>query len=665
MSGPSHRLPADAPHGLGGSAIDRSKPLQFRLNGRIVSGFAGDTVLSAALASGIHVAGRHGDEAIALDESIAPPVTTGRGSPLPMERTPALPGLDLATVGQRRDPIASRGLLGALRNRLVGPERTLNHRFDDGGNATPSWFGAPAEQILEADFAIVGSGVAGLSAAASAAAEGKSAILIERTPQLGGNIRYFGTMEGESAPDDTIARLVGMLAGGGDVTTLTHADAFSIAGNTLRVHQVSVENDRPVSRVVAVKADQIILATGAIERLPLFPGNRTPGIVGTLTAFNRAQRYGVWLGKTALFTTPQSYPYRLALHVADAGVKVLRIVDSRLSPNSRFVDFAKAMGITLASALEPSHAAPLARNMPGLRVGFAVAIDDITQDSTAVETDLLVAAGAWQPDLQLWLRAGGSATWDDENGWLAPRNVLPNIRVVGSAAGLRTTAAAIASGRAAVLEALGKPAPEIVDDVIEAIFETPDAPTTVAPFRPESKGYTYLDRGASLVTRRAAAASRHGVSGLSVRPVQLSLGDIAAAVDIGAMAKRDAGAVAAERCAVGGEISDTGWRLEGATPRPDEVPLPPQYLAGRFGDKVQVWRITAADARTFGPGCLIYERSGMADPSEAVGVTYAAPRPGAHGGIAILSRTVEGDVFVNDAGTAVAARLVERLKPGG
>ena len=280
-----------------------------------------------------------------------------------------------------------------------------------------------------------------------------------------------------------------------------------------------------------------------------------------------------------------------------------------------------------------------------------------------METDLLVAAGAWQPDLQLWLRAGGGAAWDDANGWLAPRNFLANIKVVGSAAGLRTTAAAIASGRAAVLEALGKPAPAITDEVIEAEFETPDAPTPVAPFRPEAKGYTYLDRGASLVTRRAAAASRHGVSGLAVRPVQLSVGDIAAAVDIGAMAKSDAGAVAAERCAVGGEISDTGWRLERVTPAPNKVPSPPPYLAGRFGDRVQVWSLTAADARTFGPGCLVFERSDIADPLQAVGVTYAPPRPGSHGGIAILSRTLEGEVFVNDAGTAVAARLVERLKP--
>ena len=103
MSPVTHRLAADAPHGLGGAAIDRTKPLSFRLNGREITGFAGDTVLSAALANGIQSAGRHGDAPLALEESFAPLVSTGRGSLLPMERTPALAGLDLITIGQRRD----------------------------------------------------------------------------------------------------------------------------------------------------------------------------------------------------------------------------------------------------------------------------------------------------------------------------------------------------------------------------------------------------------------------------------------------------------------------------------------------------------------------------------------------------------------------------------
>lgn len=665
MSEDTNRLPAAAPHGLGGAELDRKAPLQFRLNGRTIHGFAGDTVLSAAIANGIQIAGRHGDEALALDEGFAPLVSSGKGPALPMERTPALAGLNLVTIGVRRDPIASGGLLGALRHKLVGPARTLNHRFGDVPMGSPPWHNAQVYETIETDFAIVGGGVAGLSAAVAASTAGKRAILIERTQSLGGTIRYFGAVDAEASPDTTIERLTAGLDGKGPVTTLTRAEAFAIAGTTLKVHQVVVEAGRPASRVIAIAAKHVILATGAIERLPLFPGNRTPGIVGALTAFLRAERFGVWPGRRALFTTPNSFAYRLALRAADAGLEVQRIVDSRLSTTSRFVDFAKATGITLASALAPSHAEPLERNKPGLRVGFAVAIDEIAQDSTAIETDQLIAAGAWQPEILLWLRAGGSAAWDAANGWLGPRGTLPAVALAGSAAGLHTTAAALSSGKAAVLGFLGKAAPPVVDNIIEEAFETPDARNPVAPFRPTARGATYLDRGLSLITRRAAAASKHGISGLATRAVQLGLGDIAAAVDIGAMAARDAGSVAAERCALSGEITDSGWRAPAPTVVEEDVPTPPAYLTGRFGDKPQIWAVTAADARSFEPGCLIFENSELSDPLKAIGVTYAPHRPGANGGIAILSKAPEAagaELYVRDAGTAVASRLTERLK---
>ncbi|MBN9310678.1 hypothetical protein, partial [Devosia sp.] len=383
-----------------------------------------------------------------------------------------------------------------------------------------------------------------------------------------------------------------------------------------------------------------------------------------LAADQRATRQGVWPGRRALFTTPHSFAYRLALHAADAGVAVQRIVDARLAPQSRFVDFAKATGITLASALAPSHAEPLARNQPGLRVGFAVNIDAISQDSTAIETDQLVASGGWQPDIRLWLRSGGQAKWNQAEGWLAPEGTLPAVSLAGAAAGLRSTTAAIASGKAAVLAALGKSTPPVVDHVIDAAFETPDARTSIAPFRPHARGNTYLDRGSSLVTRRAAAASRHGVSGIATRAIQLGLGDIAAAVDIGALAPRDAGPVAAERCGLAGEITDSGWRVPAPDPGVgDDVPAPPPYLTGRFGDRPQVWTLAAADARTFEPGCLVFENSHASDPLKAIGVTYAVPKAPANGAIALMASAPEGvQLFVRDAGTAVAARLVERLK---
>ncbi len=430
MTESRNRLPGDAPHGMSGSAINRSKPLRFRLNGRTVEGYAGDTVLSAALASDILMAGRRKDMPLALDECFAPPIVLAGdpSHPLPMDRTPAIDGGEYATLGRRRDRLAAFGIIGALRSLAIGPARTLNHSFGDTPPVTQPWRALPPSERLESDMVVVGGGVAGLSAAATAAEAGRQVVLVERTPVLGGAARFFGTVEGEDFPEVTIKRLRGEIENHPNVRILTLAEAFLVDGRTVRLHQVELVDSRPRGRVIDIAARQIVLATGAAERLSVFPGNRTPGVVGALAAFQRAERFGVWPGRRAVINTPHSYAYRLGLQATDAGIDIQRIIDARINPSSRFIDFCKATGITLASGLIASQAEPVRRNQPRLNVGFAVAIDEVVQESASIETDQLIVGGGWQPELSLWLSAGGAVGWDEANAWLAARGSLPGHR---------------------------------------------------------------------------------------------------------------------------------------------------------------------------------------------------------------------------------------------
>ena len=41
-----------------GGRIDRGAPIQFRFDGRVYQGFAGDTLASALIANGVHLVGR-------------------------------------------------------------------------------------------------------------------------------------------------------------------------------------------------------------------------------------------------------------------------------------------------------------------------------------------------------------------------------------------------------------------------------------------------------------------------------------------------------------------------------------------------------------------------------------------------------------------------------
>ncbi|HEY0919173.1 FAD-dependent oxidoreductase, partial [Devosia sp.] len=587
MSGQPDRLAAAETHKFAGTEIDRGRPLSFRLNGRVIHGFAGDTVLSAVLAAGIGEIGRKGGEPIGLGESFAPAVIAAdlAGDPaaaLPMERTPALPGLDLVTLGGLRRHLLARGPLARLRHWLGGPGRTLDLGIDDPALLAGEWRALQPPTPVEADIVVVGGGVAGMTAAVAAAAAGDRVVLVERTPALGGNARYFGSVDNEEPPEAAIARLVEDLARGG-VMVFTRTEAFALAGTSVHAHRVEAEGDRVVPRTLCIAAKRVVLATGALECRPAFPGNRAPGVGGATDAFRLADRYGVWPGRRTLFSTTNNFGYRLALLAKDAGVQVQRIADTRLNPQSRFIDFVKASGITLAHSLVPRAALPVRRGQAGLAVSFAVAIDDIHQETAPIQTDRLVVAGHWQPDLTLWLMAGGACGWNPQAHWLEARGTLAGVALAGSAAGYRNGAACMQSGIAAVAGLRGRAVPAIDDAQIDPVFESPDGQPRGVGVDRIGRYQAYLGAGSGFAPY--GGTRQQGIPATAALRQALALDELATSVRLGELPATEAGGIAAEHCLAPGRIADGGWRPPPAAPRPGAEPVVPAYLAGRFGAK--------------------------------------------------------------------------------
>jgi len=233
MKTQQHRLPAGTKV-FAGLNIDRTQTLRFRLDGRLISGFAGDTVLSALLASGIDTLGEHLDTALGLSAASAPAIlpSSQAADPrhaLPMDRTPALDGADYVTLrGRRRNPFI----------RLFQPGRSLGLVLDTPGALDRPWRTWAGEASAHQDMVIVGGGVAGLSAALAAARAGLSVTLLESDQRLGGNSALFGTQEGEDAPEDCMARLSGEVWPSGKLR---------LSGGVLRWRRgASRLNERPV-----------------------------------------------------------------------------------------------------------------------------------------------------------------------------------------------------------------------------------------------------------------------------------------------------------------------------------------------------------------------------------------------------------------------------------
>jgi sarcosine oxidase subunit alpha len=654
-----NRLSSRARH-FAGSAIIRSRPVKFRLNGRSISGFEGDTVLSAVLASGYDAVGTRDGCPLALSLRHAPPVLplANRDDPnkaLPMERTPATDGAQYVTLGAGH--LAPLGAAMAL----IKPSRSLDLDLDDARTMLQPWLDSDGEMGPEADLVVIGGGVAGMTAALAGVKAGLRVTLVESSLSLGGYAGLFGSQEGEEAPDQSIQRLVAAIAQDHTIRVMLGTKALAARPGTVRVHSVGMVNGIPTGRTLDLPTRCIIIATGAIERLPVFPGNRLPGVATTLESYHLAQQFGVWTGKTALFSTVSNSSYRLAMLATDAGVGVSRIMDARTDPQSRFIEFSKAYGITIASGTILGEAKPAPKGR-ALLVSPRSSLQYPGPVEPPLTADRLVVCGGWQPDLTLWHMAGGESQWNAA-GRLDPILKGPvGIALAGSAAGYISHHACLRSGKAAVAQSLNRRSIAVEERLIDPIYETPDDPTPSANSDAETAP-AFLDSGLSYIERPQQKRSRwpgwlpfgarQASWSLADMPHSLAIADIVAGTQLGAIPPQSAGVVAQERVA-SIPIGSRDSLIEKAAAQPPAGI--PAYLGGRFGEESSVCRITASDHRRLEMGALIYADADEKDPLKAIGAVMRVDKGETLALFAATART-RNSAFVREGSTPIAVSV--------
>lgn len=655
------RLDSQNKHPLRGRAINRDKPLRFRLDGRVISGFAGDTVLSAALASGINCLGQSHGMAMALGMSNAPAICQSGAqadglAALPMDRTPALDGVHYVTLGHKM----RRGVMKRLLRR---DRHSLSLDLDRSDRPGLPWLDQAGNAAQKADLVVIGGGIAGMTAAVAGAKRGLRVVLIEAQPWLGGRARLFGTQDGEETPDQSIDRLRGLVESSDAISVLLSAAVFALRPGLVRLHQVVLEGDHARGVVRDIAAQHVIVATGSQERLPVFGGNRLPGVVGIMEAYDLAYHYGVWPGRSAIVATSSSPAYRLAMMASDAGIALRRVVDSRPRPQSRFIEFSRAYGITQAPGTIITAVA--ADRGKELQIQPQLAGVGLAQSEAMLAADRLVVCGGWQPDLALWLMAGGQSAWNADQGRLEPTVPPTGIAIAGSAAGWLSAAACLASGTKAVEHMLGRAGKPITETLIDPLYETPDGHTPIgAPLAGEQPP-AYLGSGrGSLIRPLAPTQTWRSRLPFMRKPVAVSLtdthrpldaSDIVAGVLLGAIPPDVAGIIAQERVAMPG--LEPGARLLLSR---EAAPMPPRYLAARYSG-AELFVVAADDGRALETGALIQADADETDPLKAIGVIVRSVEGAA---IALVRSEAGQTASVRVPGRAIAITLMAPWRPG-
>ena len=463
-----------------GEAIRRDRPLRFRLDGRTISAFEGDTIGSALAAAGVDITGRsfkyHRPRGLTCMTGSCPNCMM-QVDGIPNVRACTEPVRDGMTVKRQNAwPSVDRDIHGWLNkvSFMMPPGfyyKVFQHprwawplvepfiRSKAGlGRVPREEDHEPRERItLHPDVLVIGAGGAGLAAAAEAAAAGLDTLVVEQDREAGGSMRRArDRAEGES---------LGAAAEAAGARILTGTAAFGVFEGPL----VAAASARALYRV---RPRHLVVATGAIEQPAVFPNNDLPGIMLSSAVESLVHRSRVLPGRDAVVMTSSDAGHETARTLVEAGARV-SLVDLRPdAPPGR--GFRVAAGKTVLAASGRRRVTGVTIGEPGATTG------------PTIECDLLVLAGFTAPSTNLLSMSGAEVEFDDHAQAYLPRRLPDGVYAVGAVAGAVTHEAAVAQGRLAGLEigvAHGSPpsgATERVEALREAAAATGD-PVVLPP----------------------------------------------------------------------------------------------------------------------------------------------------------------------------------------
>jgi len=451
--------------------VDRNKPLSFTFNGQRLTGYEGDTIASALLANGISLISRsfklHRPRGIVGAGAECPNsiVQVGRGAAtipnLRATQTELYEGMEVNSVNcwpsVRFDVSAVNQLFASMLpagfyyKTFMWPKSFWHKVYEPKIRKSAGFGTAPTEPDPDryekvnrhCDVMVVGGGPSGLAAALEAGRRGARVIVCDEQNEFGGSLlgsREF--LDGKPGMDwarEALEELEGL----DEVTLLPRTTAFghyhhgfvSLLERVTDHLGPTSPDKRPRQRQWRVRAKQVVLATGALERPLVFSNNDRPGIMTCSAVSTYINRWAVTPGRRAVVFANNDSAYQTALDLDDHGVEVAAVVDVRPEPDGVLVDRVRKEEIDIVAG----HAVvdtTGGQHLSGVKIMKLNARGDgVYGDVRHVDCDLLCSSGGWNPVIHLHSHPGGTMQYDESIAAFVPDRAVSNTHNAGACNG--------------------------------------------------------------------------------------------------------------------------------------------------------------------------------------------------------------------------------------
>lgn len=493
-----------------GEWIDRAHKVRFRFEGVDYTGFAGDTISSALMASGVRMLGRsfkyhrpRGVLSMANHDSNnivqTSTVTNIRADVIPVHE-----GGDFNAVntfgGLRRDSARIVDWFGAMlpvgfyykafhtpRSLFPFYERKMRAMAGLGAiNANEKWTTTPKAYDF-CDVAVIGAGPAGLAAAISAGETGASVLVIDENARPGGSLGYQHRSD-SSAP----SRLDELLARVKSMPNVRLKVATEVSGYYAD-HWLALTD---ATRLTKLRAKSVIFATGAIEQPSVFRNNDLAGVMLASAAQRLISRYAVKPFERVVVIASNADAYRAVLDFRAVGIDVAAVVDLRPKPD--LSPAAREVAGTNVRIFQ-HHAVTEAIPGKGKTSIVGARIQSLNEDGTPAHgpaddilCDGIAMSVGWMPCDGLINQAGGKFVYSDRLEQFVPQSLPPGIFVAGRANAIYELHDQFADGRRAGMLAassIGK-----YQGHVPAVVENNGQPASHPyPIFPHKSGKDFID----------------------------------------------------------------------------------------------------------------------------------------------------------------------------